>query len=294
MVRARVRWPHDASVQHSVEAQVVDEDEAAGGLAGDVDARHRSTDDAVVADRLLHDAAVEAELDATAVEQRAVGDAAAVARMHDAVADGQRVAVRAQRRGRAIDETGAGLRRRDPQRRRVDLDRRARDGGALIGRHRGVAHHHRDPRRRHVEFLGDDLRQRRAEAGAEVDVSVQRDDRAVVPDRQQHLVAFGRIGRDGGRLPRDRRGGRPGSRGHVAQHQQHAARRAEVLARAQARRTAHRDASRSIATSTAATISTWVPQRHRLCDSAAAISAASGLGVSPSNAVVAMIIPFRQ
>jgi hypothetical protein len=41
----------------------------------------------------------------------------------------------------------------------------------LIGRRRGIAHHHFDARERHVELFGGHLHQRGARAGAEIDLA---------------------------------------------------------------------------------------------------------------------------
>ena len=70
------------------------------------------------------------------------------------------------------------LRRRDPQRPRGDLNGFAGDGRSLIGRIRRVAQNQFDGGEGEVELLGDDLRQRRADAGAEIDMAAKGDDAA--------------------------------------------------------------------------------------------------------------------
>ena len=81
------------------------------------------------------------------------------------------------------------LRRRLAQRHGGDLDGLAGDRRALVGRARGVAEHHDDARNGHVEFLGDDLRERGADAGAEIDMAVEGGDAAIRRDRDERLVS---------------------------------------------------------------------------------------------------------
>ena len=86
-----------------------------------------------------------------------------------------RSAARAIRKCRAC---AAALRKRDGR----DLDGFAGDGRALIGDARGIAEHDDDARKGHVEFLGDDLSERGANAGAEIDMAVEGGDRTVGRD----------------------------------------------------------------------------------------------------------------
>jgi hypothetical protein len=273
-------------VQHAVDAQVVDEDEVADRLGRDVDARHRAADDAIVRDRLRGRRRIETQLDVPVAHEVGVADRS-IARAHNAVVDRQRIDRRVEHRRGALDEIRAGLRRREPERLRMKLDRRARDRRALVRRPRRVAHDHLDLRHGHVEFLGDDLGQCRSDAGAEVDVPVQRDHAPVVPDRQQQLVAFDGIGLHGRRLAARRRR----HRRHVADHEQHAGRIAEVATRPKVFGSIHAAATACI---TARTISMCVPQRQRLCDNAALTSADVGCGFSSSSATTVTIMPFRQ
>ncbi len=210
VVGAGVRRPHDAAVQHAVDAHVVDEDRVAARLRRQVDARHRTADEAMVRDVLDRRRRIEDELDASAGDERPEADRA-IAGDADAVAHDDVVDRHVEHRRRAADEPRARLRGRAAQRRRVDLDRRARDRRALVRRERRVAHHERHGVHRDVELVGDDLRQRGPQPGAEIDMTVQRDDAIVVEDAQQDLDAFGRIGRHDRRLAvrgvRRRRGG---------------------------------------------------------------------------------------
>ena len=183
------------------------------------------------------------------------------------------------------------------------LDRGAGDRRALVGRARGVAQDHLDLVGRKVKLLGSDLAIGRRDAGAQVDMADQRDRRgpaaASVVQREQDLQPFGRIGPDDGRLARGRR------RRHrwLAQHQQRIGRGAEIGAAApDAGRRDHSAGSGAgddsaihcAASCTAARISRWLPQRHRLCDSADLACASVGRGWRRSSATVAMIMPLRQ
>ncbi len=296
VVGARPGRPHDPPVQHARHAHVVHEDGLAGRLGRDVDARHRLADHPVLVGRLERHVGREHQLDVTPGDQLRVGDAPGriAGRTDHPGLDLQRIGRHAEPRGSLLEQPGPGLGGCIAQGRCVDLDRGAGDRRALVGRARRVAQHHLDAVEGHVELVGRDLGQRSADAGAEVDVAVQRGDAAVVPDREQDLGAFGRVAGDGRRLAgRGRR-----RRRRIAQHQQHAARVAEVGAGQRARGpSGHGRASaaiRSAASRTASRISRWVPQRHRLCDSASRTCASVGRGWRERSATVLMIIPFRQ
>ena len=142
---------------------------------------------------------------------------------------------------RARQQEMPRLRRRLAQRHRGDLDGFAGDGRALVGHARGIAEHHDDARKGHVEFFGDDLAERGADAGAEIDMAVEGGDRAVGGDLDEGFeTAFARRSRanDGQRS----RGMHRASGGHQS--------------RASATWPAARIAARMI--------SICAPQRHRL------------------------------
>ena len=297
-VDAGVGRPHDAAVQHAGQAHVVHEDRAAGGLGGDVDARNRCADDAVVGWRLRRRVGGEHELDVPAVEKRAVADAVCgVARvLDDAVLHRERRRIAAEHGRRLPDQPRPCLCRPLAQGRGMELDRRAGDGGALVGHERGVAEDDVDLRDGHVELLGDDLRERGAQTGAEIDVAAERGDTAVAPHREQRLVAFGRVGVHGRRLAGIGRR----CRWHGPAHEQHAVRVEQVPPRARrVGATCHGAGSaefdmRSAASCTASRISTCVPQRQRLCESASRTCRSLGCGVRCSSATVETIMPLRQ
>ena len=70
-----------------------------------------------------------------------------------------------------LDKDCADLRAGKPQRRAAVLDRLAAGGDALVRRLLGVAGNHLHPAQRQVEFLRRDLRQRRHDALAELDLA---------------------------------------------------------------------------------------------------------------------------
>ncbi|MDT4833035.1 hypothetical protein FQZ97_666200 [compost metagenome] len=300
VVRARIRRAHHAAVQHAGHAHVVHEHEVARELGRDVDARLARADEAVVG-RVLwfcvevepqHGALVRHEVRVVEVAVRRLGHA------HHAVAHLQRIDGHAQPLGRAREQPRTRLRGGQPQRLRVDLDRRARDGRALVGRARGVAEHHAHAGHAEVELFGHDLRQRRADAGAQVDVAVERGDAAVVPQREQHLVAFaGVAGDEGGLALRGRRRGR-----RFAHHQQHAVGGEEFRARLRqvgaARHAAEASGGaarrRTAARCTASRISMCVPQRHRLPESSLRMRASLASGSRASSAAACITMPLRQ
>ncbi len=154
-------------------------------------------------------------------------------------------------------------------RRAVAADREAAPSDALIRGESGVALDDRDARHRHVELLGDDLRQRRAHAGAEIDLAGIDGDRAVTVDGEEavdlvgrHGLARGGFGKGGREAARDREGDdeRAAALEEVAaglvEPVEHVCLPAQMLAAA--RFTARR-------------MRTWVPQRQRLSASASLI-----------------------
>jgi hypothetical protein len=179
-------------------------------------------------------------------------------------------------RGR-LDQVPAGGGRGLAQRHGGDLDRLAGDRAALVGGGGGAAELHGDPGEGHVELLGDDLGQRRADAGAEIDVAVEGGDPARAVDREVERAL----------RPRGqacaRRVAEAGRAAHrLAVDEQQVVRFPPVPALGTA------------AARTARRISIWVPQRHRLFWRLERISASPGSGLADSSATVVMIMPFRQ
>ena len=134
----------------------------------------------------------------------------------------------------------------------------------------------------HVQLLGDDLRQRRSDARAEIDVAAEgrhlagsRDD----DERFERLRLRAVHGRAGALGTDD------GERSWLLQ----------IVRATEPLRLEHRHARASVAASlTAATISTCAPQRQRLKRSASRISASVGSGLASISARAVMIMPLRQ
>ncbi|MNM72708.1 hypothetical protein D3C81_844080 [compost metagenome] len=173
-VAASVRRPHHAPMQHAGDAHVVDEGQHAACLGGDIDAASRAADDAVGRHRLDRHVVGQRQRHVLALHQRAIADGG-VGPEHAELA-----ILRFELAGRhaqllcgARQQPCACLRRGTAQRDGGNLDRCAGDGRALVGRGLGMAEHHAHLRQRHVEFFRHDLRQRRADAGAQVDVAIE-------------------------------------------------------------------------------------------------------------------------
>ena len=147
-------------------------DHLAGGHRRNFKARNRAADQLVGIDILQRHVVAQFKAHGVARHQFGVADAVVVLRADQAVLDRQRVERLAELFGCARQQVMPRLRRRVTQRHCCDLDGFAGDGRALIGRLRRVAKHHGDAVERDVEFFRHDLRQRGADAGAEIDMAV--------------------------------------------------------------------------------------------------------------------------
>ena len=113
---------------------------------------------------------VELERERLAPDQLTVADAF-VAGTDDSVGDPQFLLLGTKALGRFVEKRGLGRRRSVAQLHASDLDGEAAPGRALVGRECSVTLDELDHGQRHVEFLGDHLRQRSRDAGAEVDLA---------------------------------------------------------------------------------------------------------------------------
>ena len=174
-IEAGVGRADDPTVQHAGHTHVVDEHEAAGRLGGQVHAGRRGADNPVLRNRLDGDIVRERKPDAVGPDQLAIGYAAIVLRAgpDDAVLHDELRGRNAKNLGRPRRQKLAGLGCRAPQRDRAELDRLARDRRPLIGRDCGVAQHQGNSLEGDVQFLRDDLRERRPNAGAEIDMPAE-------------------------------------------------------------------------------------------------------------------------
>ncbi len=283
-IEAGIRRPHDPAVQHAGNTHVVHIDEAASRLGRKVDAGRRRADNAPLRGGFHGNVVGERETDARPPDQFPVGDTTIIVRLRpdDAVLDHEVGRRDAEGLRRPRDKEMARLRGGAPQRPRAQLDRLARNGRALVGRERAVAEHHRDAREGHVQFLGDDLRQRRSDARAEIDVAAE--GRHIAGSRD-----------DDERFERLRLRAVHGRAGDLGTDDGKRSRLFQIVGATEPLRLEHCHARASVAASlTAATISTCAPQRQRLKRSASRISASVGSGLASISARAVMIMPLRQ
>nr|GFC18322.1 hypothetical protein [Tanacetum cinerariifolium] len=141
---------------------------------------------------------------------------ATVARCNDAAFNDKRIHVHTPALRGLLQQEAPGLGRGIAQGNGGDLQRGAGDGCTLIRCPLGVAEDHRDLIHLQVQLLGDDLRQRGANAGAEVNVTVEGIYAAVLVDGNEQPQLHGPHGR------RTAFGHRAGRRQDVVDDQQHA------------------------------------------------------------------------
>ena len=196
-IDAGIRRTHDAAVQHAGQAHVVNVDQLARCLCRQIDARHGLADDAVGIGGLHRHVIGQFQPDGFARNQFAVADAAIVLAADQAVLDDEFFNGKLQPLRGARDQKLPRLCRRLAQRHGGDLDRFAGDRRALVGHQRRIAKHDDDTGKGHVQLFGDDLPQRGADAGAEIDMAVIGGDRSVGGDPDEGLELDGLDGEAG-------------------------------------------------------------------------------------------------
>lgn len=180
-VGAGVGRAYHAAVEHAVQAQVVDIGQLAGDLGRDVHARGGLADITTGADRLEFDARVQGQVQVLPAGQFGVAQASC-----RASADVDLSALDPQPGNRLVEDfrrafqqplaqLGGGL----AQGQGADLEGRAGDGRALVRGSGGVAEDHPHLFEIDIQFVGDDLCQRGAYPGAEIDMTAERGDVAV-------------------------------------------------------------------------------------------------------------------
>src|SRR5579872_4957624 len=193
-----------AAVQHAGNADVMDIDEFAGCLGAQIDARHGLPDDPVAVGGFDLNLLGKLESDDVVADQLAIADAAVMA-ADQAILDRKLFERQFEPLGGACDEKMPRLRCRLAQGIGSDLDRFAGDRCALVRNARGISQHHDDAGKGYIEFLGDDLTERGANARAKIDMAVKSGDGAVRGDlneRFEWVVGGGACG------PRDRESSR--------------------------------------------------------------------------------------
>ena len=169
-------------MQHAGHPHVMHIDEFAGRLGRKVDARLRLADNGVGIRRLDRHVVGEFEPDGFIGDQFAIADAAIVVAADQAVFDREVLHRQFQplrgARQQELPRLRGGLAQRD----RGDLNGLAGDGRTLIGNARGIAQHHDDARKGHVELFGDDLPKRGPNPGSKIDMAIEGGDRTVGRD----------------------------------------------------------------------------------------------------------------
>ena len=192
-----------------------------------------------------------------------------------------------------------------PDGRRPPLQRLAADRAALVRRARGVALDHADARHRHVQLLGDDLRQGRRDPGAQLHLAGEERDLAVGRDRDPGVDLPGRDRLAGRRrlagqhrlvLADARRLRAPVGRDRE-RHQERARRLEQRPPRDAGDRGvggARAHETTPAACRIARRMRRCVPQRQRLPASAPRSSPSSGFGFEARSAAAVMIMPLMQ
>ena len=131
--------------------------------------------------------------------ERRIGDELAVrdprgARDHVTFARVQLLDLDAEAAARAREELGPSERRGAAEDRCLLLRGVAAVGAPVVRRQVGVAHHHPHPIDRHVQLVGHDLGESRADALAELDLSGERRDHAIDRDRDAIFEEVGLVG----------------------------------------------------------------------------------------------------
>ncbi len=178
---------HHAAMQHAGHADVVHIDQLAGRLCGKIDARHRLSDDGIAGGLLQRHVLRKRKANGFVPDQFAIGDAAIVVAAHQPVLDRKLIRIDLELLGGTRYKELPGLCRGLAQGNGCDLDGFACDRCALIGNLCRIAEHDHDTRKGHVELFGDDLPERRANPGAEIDVAVVGRDSAVGRDLDEGL-----------------------------------------------------------------------------------------------------------
>ena len=200
-LRAEARRPDHASMQHVRHPDVLDVEMLTGHLGRDVDARHRLADDRVLA-RCLRRRPTEGEPEPSvlalhgdrdaeqlAVDQLAVRDLTrrVADRADDSVHDRELVCGNIELGCGQGEERPAAIRRGLPKLRAGEGNRQAAHGRPLVDAALGVAHDHPDTIEGHIELLGNDLRERRLVALAQIRLPGERGHGAVGLDGQPRV-----------------------------------------------------------------------------------------------------------
>jgi hypothetical protein len=197
-VSALAARAHHAAVQHAGQPHVLHVQVGPARLVRNVDARNVAADQRVAVDRLLRRGAGELDVERLVADERPVADRlgrVAVDRDH---------AFRHNQAPRLDAEPGRGERQQrlpglgggGAQLRPAAVDRRARGGGALVGRHVGVELHPAELAHVEIELFAGDLQEPGRVALAELALA-EIDGRGVVGMHRDPGVDRVRVGRAG-------------------------------------------------------------------------------------------------
>ena len=164
---------HHASVQHARQPDVLYVRVLAADLVREIHTRMAGADNGVPSRSFLRGRAGQRDLERLVAEQVAVRDGLrlVVRCRDDAFCHGESIHGSAEPPGGERQQRLARFGGRRANLRTAALDRRARDGGALVRRHVRVEPHRGDLAHVEVELLGGNLQQRGARALAELGVS---------------------------------------------------------------------------------------------------------------------------
>jgi len=283
--------PQDLGVEHPLQPDVAGEHRPARHLLPRVAAGERFAHELELR-RLLDRHAGHVPLDPPALGQFGVRDAAR--RLggdgDDAIGRHQLLDRSAQALGGQIQEHPPGLGAGGPKRRAEDARGQGAEGAGVPRAEVGVAHDHVDGVERHVQLVGDLLRQRGDGALAHLDLPGEAGDAAVGLDVEVGVEV------GGGALPaRGETGGLLQRLGGFGEEEDEQAGGLEELP-AIGQRGSHRAPPliAAPACSTACRILTWAPQRHRCGSRACTISSRLARGFFFSSAYAPRIIPGVQ
>ncbi len=288
---AVARRTHHASVQHAGRPDILHEGDAAGDLGGNVQARDRSSDDAVACRGLRCDLGGGVALQVGLGGKLAITDLAAVGRAGNAVGKHEGIGADAEPPGGERGQHRAHLGGGHAQAGTTRLERHAAGGEAFIGGARGVAGDHPDPIEREIELLGRDLGERGEDPLPELDLAGEDRRAAVGIDADpgaEPAIALQAAGQTRRLLAaRDVRA--------EGECDEDAAEAGGEFATVESGRIHDRLLPfAAAARSTARTIRLWVPQRQRLPASADRTCASVGRGLRSSSSLAAMIMPAVQ
>ncbi len=174
-VGAYVRRAHHPAMQHAGQTQIVHVGQPTAHFGRNIDSGNGAADVAILLFTVQRHVFIQRHVQILPARQLRIAQGTPRILGHKHLPRGRRQLVGRQFEGfgRQRRKHMSHLRRRLAQRHRRDLDGGAGDGRPLIRRALRIAQDHRDVLERRANFVGDDLRQRGANAGAEIDVAIE-------------------------------------------------------------------------------------------------------------------------